>query len=122
MTYTYDTNIFSDFYKDVYGSRPSYNHEFYTASAPRCQQIWDDLSEASHEVAEQEERERNAAVAQFEAEITAAEKAGAGDRATAIRWIMQANDCIEGQDFSCFCWERNIGYGYEDELRAAAAA
>lgn len=43
--FTYDANLFSDFYKEVYGVRPR-GHEFYTASEERAQEIWDQLMKA----------------------------------------------------------------------------
>ena len=42
--YTYDESIFSDLYKDTYGSRP-WDHFFYSATPAEKQEIWDDLLE-----------------------------------------------------------------------------
>ena len=101
--YTYDENIFSDLYKDVYGSRPR-GHEFYEAFPDRKQEIWDRLLDA-HEWEMEESRKREAAaVAQFRETLQKIIATGASDEATAIRWL------LDGQEFTLYDYQYGADY------------
>lgn len=91
--FTYDEELFSDLHKDAYGFRPR-GHWFYDE---RCtpedkQAIWDRTIEyLDAEIAHRKE-EQARAVAAFEERIVGLIACGAGDRANAIRWLLQAQE------------------------------
>lgn len=101
--------IYWDMYKDAYGSRP---RGIDTTS-------WT-LEEFEEEFAflggviEREEIERKRleaeAIVNFEFRITDLIGAGAGDRATAIRWIHEAENSNGDDEYLCFCV--GLPYGY----------
>lgn len=107
--FTFDTDAFSDFYKDVNGFRPR-GHEFYApeTSDERRQEIWDQLL-ADHDAemvryyAAQEEGK-----SRFEADVKKMIAFGAADRETAIRWMADAVD--GGKDYLEYSY--NLPYGY----------
>ena len=86
--YDFDDSIFSDLHKDAYGFRPR-GHEYFEAAPERKQEIWVQTIEALEAAQEEEARREQEAVAEFEAQITRVIKAGAGDRITALRWMIQ---------------------------------
>ena len=86
--YDFDDSIFSDLHKDAYGFRPR-GHEYFEAAPERKQEIWVQTIEALEASQEEESRREQEAVAEFEAQITRVIKAGAGDRITALRWMIQ---------------------------------
>ena len=57
-----------------------------------------------------EEREQAESIAKFEQHVTNTMCMGAGDRETALRWIMDASTA-EG-DWEYFCYLNNLPYGY----------
>jgi len=117
MGYTFDTNLYSDFFKDVYGFRPRHS-SFYDkcTSDDQKQVMWDDLSAAYViEMKYQEEREKEAITA-FEALIIKAITLGASNRKTAIRWLSQA---IGDNDPGYICYSLGIPYSYEGEIKLA---
>lgn len=116
--FTYDENIFSDLYKEVYGSRPR-DHEFYSASAERKQEIWDWLCEA-HDYAMEEDRKREAAaLVDFEDQVAVHMDHGAPTREDAILW-MYDQWCDEtgmmGLDF--FFYHCDLPWSFATELEA----
>ena len=86
--YDFDDSIFSDLHKDAYGFRPR-GHEYFEAAPERKQEIWVQTIEALEASQEEESRREQEAVAEFEAQIMRVIKAGAGDRITALRWMIQ---------------------------------
>ena len=89
MAFTYDENIFSDLHKDARGFRPR-GHEFYTATPERKQEIWDAMLVELEDEIENERRGQIVAQRRFEELVTETIAVGAGDRDTAIRWILEA--------------------------------
>lgn len=98
-----------DAYKDAYGFRP------------RCQDVsnWtaEDFRQELEslckviERAEQARREQEAqAVIRFSKRIEETINLGAKNRETALRWIMNADDCGEDWDYLCHC--NGLPYGY----------
>lgn len=124
MTYTYDEKIFSDLYKDAYGSRPR-DHVFYDAdTTPEMKQkIWDQTcDDLSAEMREEERREQQA-FDQFVDYIQSMFDAGAPDYDTALRWIFDAEDFSEfdlqyGASYVCYNFGLNYGdaeiFGFQD--------
>lgn len=107
--YTFDDKIVSDLHKDTYGSRPGeyFWGEWNNASDDEKQKIWDNLCAAlEREIAEEKERDK-LAVAAFEARVADIIVSGAGNRETALRWILQGmdldeNDLMYGGDKVCY--------------------
>lgn len=111
--FTYDENIFSDMHKDAYGFRPR-GHEFYTATPERKQEIWDRVAQDVHDEIERERLAQLDNQRRFEEHVTRTIEAGAADRETAIRWIMQAegidaHDAAYGGSYACY----HFGVCYE---------
>jgi hypothetical protein len=106
MAYTFDDCIFSDLYKEVYGVRPRH-HEYNDATDARKQEIWEDLIVLHEaEIIESAKQELDAQ-RQFELRVAEVQEMGAGDRATAIRWILDAEgisafDAMYGGDSVCY--------------------
>ena len=117
--YTFDETIVSDLHKDAYGFRPSaYWWQVWSESTDDQKQgTWDDLLDmASHSI----ERERQAhvrAIEKFEQLVAKTIEHGAGDRETALRWIMDASIC-DG-DWEFLCHEHGLPYGFFNKREAA---
>jgi hypothetical protein len=104
-----------DFYKEVHGIRPRWvNHEeatveWYRASLESLQR------EADAQWEEQQIREGEAS-AQFESNLSAIIASGAGDRATAIRWMHEANDTNYDDEYLCYTLGLPYGYFRKEEV------
>jgi hypothetical protein len=104
-TYTFDKNLFSDFYKDTYGFRPR-NHAFYspeTTDSER-QKMWDNLIVSHDAEMERYDAQQQYNIIQFENLVEKTMSVGASDRKMAIRWIIQGLDLTE--------WDLMYGGGY----------
>tara|TARA_Y100001972_G_C7633609_1_gene318089 strand:- start:392 stop:796 length:405 start_codon:yes stop_codon:yes gene_type:complete len=108
MEYTFCEEIFSDFFKEVYGARPR-QHEFYTASDEEKQRIWNDLE------AQQEKNEirkiqlQDQAIIDFEQRIsTALKRFDVGDRATALKWITADETFYSEQCVEHYVWDKGL--------------
>lgn len=101
-------SVYSDAYKDAHGIRPRFDAsgwtlEDYERETDALQPVID--AEIARERAAQDD-----AAARLEARITATIATGAGDRATAIRWIDQAEGA--GGDLEFLCYLCGVRYGY----------
>jgi hypothetical protein len=106
---------YSDFHKDAYGFRPrndvsdwtleDFDREF-AIFARVCEE-----NRIQQEAAEAE------ATAKFEQHVTNTICMGAKDRATALRWIMDASQA-DG-DWEYFCFLNGLPYGYFREMEVA---
>lgn len=98
-----------DFYKEVHGIRPRWvNHEeatieWYEAELEQLR-IQADINWQEQLVREGE------AVARFESNMSALIASGAGDRATAIRWMHEANDSNGDNEYLCYLLDLPYGY------------
>jgi hypothetical protein len=117
--FTFDYDLFSDLYKDAYGTRPRY-HRFYdesTTDAER-QEFWDwairDLDLEMERVAKAEAE----AIESFEKAIADSMEMANCDRATAIRYQIQALDMENEYDAGYICYTLGLPYfkGYEEEF------
>jgi hypothetical protein len=92
QTYTFDSNIVSDLYKDAYGSRPGEGFwcHWDESTSDEKQEIWDNLCSTLEREVERERELQRKAVADFEERIGFALRHGANNRVTAIRWICEA--------------------------------
>jgi len=110
-TYNFDINGFSDLHKDVYGFRPSVDHNFYNVNDAERQIIWDNMvDELDHVIKRCEEREKEA-IENFESRINDIIDIGADDRETAIRWILESYDTYDTPGY--ICWDLELPYSYE---------
>lgn len=101
--------IIWDAYKDAYGVRPRHmNLESMTE-----EELTKEL-EFLGKVIEENEKQRRAdeavAIDEFETHVSETIRMGAGDRETALRWIMEASQA-EG-DWEYFCFLEGLPYGY----------
>lgn len=107
--FTYDDQSFSDIYKDVNGVRPRV-HEYWTATPERKQVIWDALLIESEIQFQESQIREAAAVEAFEKRVVETIQMGAGDRETAIRWIVQAEGIDSPEDPQYICYLFGIPY------------
>jgi hypothetical protein len=104
-----------DFYKEVHGIRPSWvNHEEATVEWYRAE-LESLQREADAQWEEQLVREGEA-TAVFEKSVESLIASGAGDRATAIRWIHDANDTNYDSEYLCFLMGLPYGYFRKEEV------
>lgn len=101
--------IYWDMYKDAHGVRPrgidtsTWTLEDFEKEFKHLGQVIE-MEEQARLVAEAE------AVREFEDTVESVIQAGAGDRETALRWIMASSDA--GGDWEYFCFLRGLPYGY----------
>jgi hypothetical protein len=100
---------YSDFYKDAYGIRPRHVDTSFWSLAD-FEHEFDQLAKICNENAELETRAQAEAVRKFEQHVIATIDMGAGDRETALRWIMQGSDA--NGDWDYFCDLNGLPYGY----------
>jgi len=103
--------------KDADGIRPRYlglfDAEGNVAEAWTLERLQAEAAAAEADVRaaiEHEERQQRLAAVAFECAIQKTIRVGAGDRDTAIRWLMDADDC-DG-DNGMFEYLNNLPYGY----------
>lgn len=112
MTFTYDDNTVSDLHKEAYGFRPS--SEFYdwwfSATPAEKQETWDSLMETADAEVAREQALEELAIKDFEVQVAETIKLGARDRATALRWIMDASEANGDWEYLCFL--TGLPYGY----------
>lgn len=110
--YTYDENIVSDLYKDVYGCRP--REQFWASwtdmSDDERQAEWDYLCDALDRVIAEEKADRACADIAWQTRMADLMRNHGIDLATAIRWDMQAEDIHEDdQDpIGYYAWSQGI--------------
>jgi len=125
-TYTFDAQIVSDLHKDARGFRPreGWWATWNEAADDRKQVIWDNLLEELRCTMDEEARREAEALARFETRVTETLALGAGDRTTAIRWILQGMDLSEtdlayGADY--VCWSLGLSYSQKGLFAEALA-
>jgi hypothetical protein len=101
---------FSDFYKEVHGFRPRYaTPEQWNSEAWLVAEL-DKLEQDSVAVFAEQEAQQQRDIAAFEVRVADAIKLGAGDRATALRWLLDADDCQGDLEF--LCYKNGLPYRY----------
>lgn len=102
-------SIHYDMYKDVYGIRPRHI-DYDLRTEAELEQMLEELSvELVAELARQDRAEANAIV-EFERLVTQTINCGAGDRATALRWIKDESGCDGDWEYLCFLFDLPYGY------------
>lgn len=116
MTYTFSTEIFSDLHKDAYGFRPR-GHRFYDAETTdkERQNIWDNLCQVVEDNMAAGREHEARALRDFESQVNLNISLGAGDRATALRWMTQSETFCNEQCVEHWVW--NLGILFTDEGR-----
>lgn len=111
MPYTFCEDSISDLHKDVYGSRPGegFWHRWHTATNTEKQAEWDWLVAALDRVIQEQTAQTERNVVRFAKRIGEVIASGAKDRETAIRWIMEADQC---RDFDELCYCNGLPYNF----------
>ena len=105
--------IYSDYHKEAYGFRP----RGYDYSAFTLEQLEADFAlfaEICKENQIAEDAAAREAVANFEANVQKLISMGAGDEATALRWIAEAGVSEDGWDMDYHLWK--LGISKYDEI------
>ena len=102
-------SCYSDMYKEAYGVRPR-NWETGKWSIQEWEKEFDRLDAEIKYNEEREAEEQAEAATQVEATISKLIAMGAKDRATAIRWLHDANN-TDGDD-EYLCYNLGLKYGY----------
>jgi hypothetical protein len=117
MVYTFDNDTVSDLHKDAYGFRPGAGWwaQWQAMDDAGRQAEWDRLINASEESVELERQAEAAAMGRWDAHIAQLMADNGVDRATALRWDMQAMNANGDEGYYCFLW--GIGYANEVAIR-----
>jgi hypothetical protein len=109
---------YSDLYKDVHGFRPRYSIDVEWNSIEwldiQCSNLYVELQEvmASEEIIEKE------SIVKFEAQVNEIINTGAGNRETALRWLLDAEeDEYAKNDKDFYCFKNGLPYGYFNEIK-----
>ena len=111
------SDYISDTYKEINGVRPRHI-DFWNTDLSELKAIADDLTEEAKRHIEYEEQRELELIAEFEHQISSNIQHGACDRATAIRWIVQALE-TDLDDPGYICYLLQIPYNYEAEIKDA---
>ena len=90
--FTFDDNLYSDLYKDVYGFRPRGCADAWNKMSDEEKQVeWDHLCKQLEYVMAEEKLREQEAIKSFEGRIVACISVGAKDRKEAIGWIVDSS-------------------------------
>lgn len=108
----------SDVSKDARGYRTRLNWDEYTME--ELQVIADEFTEELRRELKREEEHAQNCVAEFERLVKECIDMGAGDRETAIRWIVEGDDEINvsHDDPSYICYRFGLPYSMESEFKS----
>lgn len=112
--FTYSNDLISDLHKDAYGYRPreGFMHNWNQATDAERQEQWDWLVQVIERNNEEEAAQEKICISEFEELVNTTIEAGAGNRETALRWIMDASPAGRYNDWDFLCFERGLPYGY----------
>ena len=117
-------NYLSDLYKEINGFRPNLS-QYKDSSDEQLWQEIQNLEKESENQAQEEEKEEQLNAEKFEQSVEKIIQSGAGDRATALRWMFNAEDYY-GIDGFLYHYGLSIytpkGREIEKELDAALSA
>ncbi len=99
--------IYSEMYKDVYGVKARW---YRAESVEQARKDLDALEAAGIAQMEMEQVARKMAAVNFEKRVKETIALGAGDRATALKWIHDAEGTQGDDEYLCFTL--GLGYGY----------
>ena len=109
--------LLSDTYKDAYGIRPrSYYKEFWTEE--ELEQEYSHLQTVIKSVMEEEAAAKKIALEEFNTLVEETIAIGAGDRKTAIRWLMDGEMVNNSyrQEVEHFFWSHGLSFEMIDKL------
>jgi hypothetical protein len=98
-----------DAYKDAYGFRPR-GQDVGHWTAEDFRQELESLSKAIESAEQIRREEESKFVVRFSKRIEETINLGAKNRETALRWIMDADDC--GEDWEYLCYRNGLPYDY----------
>lgn len=109
-------SLYSDLHKDVYGFRPSAAARQWaaTCSDEEFRAEWDSLMRALEYSMAEEKRQEALALNEWNRHIYNLMIDHGVDRATAIRWDMEAEGT--GPDYEYYCWSRGLAYSMAGEI------
>lgn len=121
MQHTFDESIVSDLHKDAYGFRPSATWwaQWKVMSNDDKQVEWEHLCKVLDEETALHAEQETAAEANWQRHIDTMMNTHNIDRATAIRWDMEAMECLGDTGFYCYRW--NINYSNEEKIKKILA-
>lgn len=112
-TNSHDGDIYSDLYKDVYGSRPRYAQ---FESVEEFDRDYEFLVKRLNQKMEQEREEQREAIARFETRVAEVMNLVLNtNRVGALRIIMDAEDCLDDFEFygyESLEWRLGLPFGY----------
>lgn len=101
---------YSDVHKDVYGFRPRFDSSEYWNSVEWLKSQLSRMYSELKEIIEQDKENEKRAIAEFEILVDKTISMGAGNRKTALRWIIDGSDCDGNLDFLCYTY--GLPYNY----------
>lgn len=106
-------SLYSDYHKDLYGFRPRGMSDEQWNSEEWLRAEIKHLDEVATSIYAKEAKQEQAAIDEFEKSVVEAIAFGAGDRESAIEWLMAAEG-VAG-DYKYFCHLNNLPYNYFDK-------
>lgn len=103
-------------HKDAYGVKGRH-YDFASMSIEELEAELDHLIQVANQVAEAEAEAEEAALRHFEAQVAKNIEYGAKDRATAIRWILAAEELDKEYDMGYICYTLGLNYKHENMFR-----
>lgn len=100
-------SLYSDLYKDARGFRPRGIQEHLDLETLRL--MIDDMHAEAAAAAEHTRREEQVAVIRFEARLETVITSGAGDRETALRWLLEGEGTT---DLRMLEWSHGLPHRY----------
>lgn len=110
-------------HKDAFGVKGRH-YDFDSMTNEELEKELEFLSGVAKERMEEEERAEQAAYERFEEQVADTIKMGAGDRNTAIRWILNAEGLDKEYDMGYVCYCLGLSYNkqkmFEEAMKEAA--
>jgi len=113
--YELETYIYEG-HKDAFGTKGRH-YDFKNMTMEELKAEADYISKAVKNAMEEEAEAEKASVNEFEKRVSDIIESGAGDRTTALRWIMQAENMENEYDAGYICYCLNLPYSYEKEFQ-----
>jgi hypothetical protein len=101
--------LYSDFHKDAYGFRPR-GYNLYAFTTEELEADFDRFEQVCADNRLEEKAAEAEADMAFQALIANTIQMGAGDEATALRWIAEGAVEDYGYDYEHFLWSQGIAY------------
>ena len=116
-----DENTLYELTSTVYSKSYARSIDTSSMSDAELQEEIDHMSKESDRVIEQENKDEADRVNKFEGQISNTIKEGAGDRKTAIKWILQGEELDKEQDKSYICYSLGLPCSFEKEFIEVSA-